>query len=115
MLIFSLFKTLTNQRITVELKNDVAITGTLKSVDQFLNFRIENLTVIGNEVAEQEADGYMGAQAVNGGQGQGDEASRELTRKASQARWPHLVRFRGGEGAMGGVVRQWQLYFIGNH
>lgn len=28
------FKTLTDQVITVELKNDLSITGTLKSVDQ---------------------------------------------------------------------------------
>jgi U6 snRNA-associated Sm-like protein LSm2 len=30
----SFFKTLTDQVITVELKNDLAVTGTLKSVDQ---------------------------------------------------------------------------------
>lgn len=30
----SFFKTLTDQVITVELKNDLCITGTLKSVDQ---------------------------------------------------------------------------------
>ena len=35
-LIFSVFKTLTDQRVTVELKNDLSITGTLKSVDQFV-------------------------------------------------------------------------------
>lgn len=46
MLIFSAFKTLTNQTVTVELKNDVSVTGTLKSVDQFLNFRIDDLKVI---------------------------------------------------------------------
>jgi U6 snRNA-associated Sm-like protein LSm2 len=45
-LIFSAFKTLTNQTVTVELKNDIAVTGTLKSVDQFLNFRIDNLKVV---------------------------------------------------------------------
>jgi len=33
-LIPSFFKTLTDQVITVELKNDLSITGTLKSVDQ---------------------------------------------------------------------------------
>jgi len=33
-LIPSVFKTLTDQVITVELKNDLSITGTLKSVDQ---------------------------------------------------------------------------------
>ena len=35
-LIFSVFKTLTDQRVTVELKNDLSITGTLKSVDQYV-------------------------------------------------------------------------------
>jgi hypothetical protein len=30
------FKTLTDQVITVELKNDLSITGTLKSVDQYV-------------------------------------------------------------------------------
>lgn len=30
----SVFKTLTEQVVTVELKNDLSITGTLKSVDQ---------------------------------------------------------------------------------
>ncbi len=34
-LIFSVFKTLTDQQVTVELKNDLSITGVLKSVDQY--------------------------------------------------------------------------------
>jgi len=36
------FKTLTDQVITVELKNDLSITGTLKSVDQYVyvSFRL---------------------------------------------------------------------------
>ena len=33
-LIFSVFKTLTDQTVIVELKNDLLITGVLKSVDQ---------------------------------------------------------------------------------
>jgi U6 snRNA-associated Sm-like protein LSm2 len=37
-LIFSVFKTLTDQQVTVELKNDLSITGTLKSVDQYATF-----------------------------------------------------------------------------
>ncbi|RXK41356.1 U6 snRNA-associated Sm-like protein LSm2 [Tremella mesenterica] len=45
MLFFSFFKTLTDQVITVELKNDLCITGTLKSVDQFLNIRLDGITV----------------------------------------------------------------------
>lgn len=35
-LIFSVFKTLTDQTVTVELKNDLSITGVLKSVDQYV-------------------------------------------------------------------------------
>jgi len=45
MLIFSVFKTLTDQTVIVELKNDLLITGVLKSVDQFLNIRLDNIQV----------------------------------------------------------------------
>ncbi|KAK4057028.1 U6 snRNA-associated Sm-like protein LSm2 [Microbotryomycetes sp. JL221] len=45
-LIFSVFKTLTDQQVTVELKNDLSIVGTLKSVDQFLNIKLENIRVV---------------------------------------------------------------------
>ncbi|SPO46884.1 related to LSM2 - Sm-like (Lsm) protein [Moesziomyces antarcticus] len=34
------------QQVTIELKNDLAIQGTLKSVDQFLNFKIDNIRVL---------------------------------------------------------------------
>ncbi|ODQ82647.1 hypothetical protein BABINDRAFT_56471 [Babjeviella inositovora NRRL Y-12698] len=44
MLFFSFFKTLVDQEVTVELKNDISITGTLKSVDQFLNLKLDNIT-----------------------------------------------------------------------
>ncbi|KAJ9095843.1 U6 snRNA-associated Sm-like protein LSm2 [Naganishia adeliensis] len=43
MLMFSVFKTLTEQVVTVELKNDLCVMGTLKSVDQFLNIRLDNI------------------------------------------------------------------------
>ncbi|KAL6941293.1 U6 snRNA-associated Sm-like protein LSm2 [Hanseniaspora osmophila] len=43
MLFFSLFKTLVDQEVTVELKNGVELRGTLKSVDQFLNLKLDNL------------------------------------------------------------------------
>ena len=43
---FSAFKTLTGQTVTVELKNDLAIQGTLKSVDQFLNFKLDDIKVL---------------------------------------------------------------------
>ncbi|EJD45788.1 U6 snRNA-associated Sm-like protein LSm2, partial [Auricularia subglabra TFB-10046 SS5] len=45
-LIFSVFKTLTDQTVTVELKNDLCITGVLKSVDQFLNIRLDSIKVL---------------------------------------------------------------------
>ncbi|KAF2400453.1 U6 snRNA-associated Sm-like protein LSm2 [Trichodelitschia bisporula] len=46
MLFFSFFKTLVGQEVTVELKNDISIRGTLKSVDQFLNIKLENISVV---------------------------------------------------------------------
>ncbi|KAE9964615.1 U6 snRNA-associated Sm-like protein LSm2 [Venturia inaequalis] len=45
MLFFSFFKTLVDHEVTVELKNDIHVRGTLKSVDQFLNIKLENSAV----------------------------------------------------------------------
>lgn len=44
--IYSFFKTLTNQTITVELKNDIKIRGILKSVDQYLNLKLDEIEVV---------------------------------------------------------------------
>ncbi|KAG0172345.1 U6 snRNA-associated Sm-like protein LSm2 [Apophysomyces sp. BC1034] len=49
MLFYSFFKTLVDQKVTVELKNDLAITGTLKSVDQFLNIKLDDISVVDEE------------------------------------------------------------------
>ncbi|OKL63432.1 hypothetical protein UA08_01829 [Talaromyces atroroseus] len=46
MLFFSFFKTLTNHVVTVELKNDIRIRGTLKSVDQYLNIKLDDVDVL---------------------------------------------------------------------
>ncbi|KAL8736534.1 MAG: hypothetical protein Q9181_002405 [Wetmoreana brouardii] len=46
MLFFSFFKTLVNHEVTVELKNDISIKGTLKSVDQFLNIKLDDIQVL---------------------------------------------------------------------
>ena len=46
MIFFSFFKTLTGFPITVELKNDISIRGTLKSVDQYLNIKLDDITVL---------------------------------------------------------------------
>ncbi|KAI9228079.1 MAG: hypothetical protein DHS80DRAFT_27368 [Piptocephalis tieghemiana] len=45
MLFYSFFKTLVGQTVTVELKNEMAITGTLVSVDQFLNIKLDEISV----------------------------------------------------------------------
>eukprot|EP01086_Lenisia_limosa_P013353 TRINITY_DN4240_c0_g1_i1.p1 TRINITY_DN4240_c0_g1~~TRINITY_DN4240_c0_g1_i1.p1 ORF type:complete len:102 (+),score=31.93 TRINITY_DN4240_c0_g1_i1:125-430(+) len=46
MLFFSFFKTLVGKEVTVELKNDLQMSGTLHSVDQYLNCKLENIRVV---------------------------------------------------------------------
>eukprot|EP00951_Prasinocladus_malaysianus_P044996 scaffold590839_cov53-Prasinocladus_malaysianus.AAC.1 len=48
MLFYSYFKTLVGKEVSVELKNDLTITGTLHSVDQYLNIKLQN-THVDNE------------------------------------------------------------------
>ncbi|KAJ5071658.1 snrnp core protein family member [Anaeramoeba ignava] len=43
MLFYQLFKSLIGQTITIELKNDIMITGKLISVDQFLNLKLSDV------------------------------------------------------------------------
>ena len=45
MLFYSFFKSLVGKEVTVELKNDLAITGTLPSVDQYLNIKLNDIFV----------------------------------------------------------------------
>ncbi len=49
MLFYSYFKTLVGKEVTVELKNDLAIAGTLHSVDQYLNIKLTNIRVINEQ------------------------------------------------------------------
>jgi U6 snRNA-associated Sm-like protein LSm2 len=46
MLFYSYFKTLVGKEVTVELKNDLAITGILHSVDQYLNVKLDSVRVV---------------------------------------------------------------------
>ena len=46
MLFYSFFKTLVGKEVAVELKNDVIITGTLHSVDQYLNMKLLSPSVV---------------------------------------------------------------------
>ena len=45
MLFYSFFKTLVGKEIVVELKNDLALRGTLHSVDQYLNIKLLGVQV----------------------------------------------------------------------
>lgn len=49
MIFFSLFKTLVGKEICVELKNDVVLTGTLLSVDQYLNVKLANVNIVDSD------------------------------------------------------------------
>ena len=42
----SFFKTLVDHEVTVELKNDISLRGTLKSVDQYLNIKLDDIQVV---------------------------------------------------------------------
>ena len=42
----SFFKTLVDASVIVELKNDVSIRGTLRSVDQYLNIKLDDISVV---------------------------------------------------------------------
>ena len=44
--VHSFFKTLVNHEVTVELKNDISVRGTLKSVDQYLNIKLDDISVV---------------------------------------------------------------------
>ncbi|PNP42630.1 U6 snRNA-associated Sm-like protein LSm2 [Trichoderma gamsii] len=46
MLFFSFFKTLIDHEVTVELKNDIQLKGKLKSVDQYLNIKLDDIQVV---------------------------------------------------------------------
>ena len=48
-LFYSFFKTLVGKEIAVELKNDVVLTGTLHSVDQYLNIKLTTVQVVNQE------------------------------------------------------------------
>lgn len=62
---YSFFKTLVGKEIAVELKNDVALTGTLHSVDQYLNVKLTDVHVVDAERYPQLVRGGRGC-AVSG-------------------------------------------------
>ena len=52
-LFFSFFQTLEGKEVVVELKNDVALRGILQSVDQYLNIKLDNVSVVDAEAYPQ--------------------------------------------------------------
>ena len=62
---YSFFKTLVDKEVIVELKNDLSITGTLHSVDQYLNIKLLDISVAEPEkyphmVKNKTAFGWIG-------------------------------------------------------
>jgi U6 snRNA-associated Sm-like protein LSm2 len=49
MIFFSLFKTLEGKSVLLELKNSLQIRGTLSSVDQYLNLKLDDVEVVDRE------------------------------------------------------------------
>lgn len=49
MLFFSFFKTLVDKEVAVEMKNGIVLTGTLHSVDQYLNIKLTNIAVVDSD------------------------------------------------------------------
>ncbi|CZS75540.1 unnamed protein product [Fusarium graminearum] len=45
-MLHSFFKTLIDHEVTVELKNDIQLKGILKSVDQYLNIKLDDIQVV---------------------------------------------------------------------
>ena len=46
MLFYAFFKSLVGKDVVVELKNDLAVKGTLHSVDQWLNIKLERVQIM---------------------------------------------------------------------
>lgn len=46
MIFFSFFKTLVGKEVAVEMKNGIVLTGTLVSVDQYLNVKLSSVNVV---------------------------------------------------------------------
>lgn len=53
MIFFSFFKTLVGKEVAVEMKNDVVMTGVLVSVDQYLNVKLRDVSVINADAHPQ--------------------------------------------------------------
>lgn len=66
-LFYSFFKTLVDQTVTIELKNDLAITGTLVSVDQFLNIKLDNIKVVDEARYPHMVSSFRNIPYVKGG------------------------------------------------
>jgi small nuclear ribonucleoprotein (snRNP)-like protein len=76
MLFFSFFKTLVDHEVTVELKNEVQIRGTLKSVDQYLNIKLDDISVVEEFKYPHLVSGGAGREEGRRGDGGGTRKGR---------------------------------------
>lgn len=67
MIFLTFFKTLEGQRVTIELKNDLCVSGVLESVDQFLNLKLGSVAVVDKERFPQLVRAALRAWEVWGG------------------------------------------------
>ena len=63
-LFFSFFTTLEGKEVVVELKNDVALRGILQSVDQYLNIKLDNVSVVDADAYPQLVRRVLSTQKV---------------------------------------------------
>jgi U6 snRNA-associated Sm-like protein LSm2 len=84
----SFFKTLVEHEITVELKNEVCIRGTLKSVDQYLNIKLDNATAT-DELRWPHMVGCSQAVVTESRQ-HGQVSTKDMFIRGSVVRYVHL-------------------------
>lgn len=64
-LFFNFFKTLIGKPVVVELKNDLQLQGVLQSVDQYLNLKLDGVSVVNAEQHPQLVRGEEGGEGVS--------------------------------------------------
>eukprot|EP00894_Picocystis_sp_ML_P004788 jgi/Pico_ML_1/55305/g1006.t1 len=94
MLFYSFFKSLVGKEVTVELKNDLAIVGTLHSIDQFLNLKLDDVRVADEQKHPHmlsvknlsSADPWCVTCSFLRGRGVDEEALHDATRREARGR-----------------------------
>lgn len=109
MLFYSFFKTLIGKPVTVHLKNDIELTGTLLSVDPFLNLKLDAVQPKADAAGSQPAH-LLGLKTafIRGSVVRGVEVPKEavevgLLQDASRVEYANpIVQGGGGKGGKAG-------------